>query len=367
MDPLDPVRIHVGPPGSDRHYGLLIGPGLAGQLSQALDAHGLGPRRVVVSTPVVWRHVSDALPRQMTRTEPVLLADGERSKTLASVARAYDALIRLGVDRATSVVAVGGGVLGDTAGFVAATLLRGLPLVHVPTTLLAQVDSAIGGKVGVNHALGKNLIGAFHPPRLVVIDPGLLATLPRREFRAGLYEVVKYAAIASPSLFATLQRDLGALFARESAALQPVIAECCRIKAGIVTRDEREAGERRVLNFGHTAGHALESVTKYRRFLHGEAVGYGMLVACHLAVARGVLDRAVLEAMAHLIALMGPLPPIGDLSVAEAVEATRRDKKVVDGRLHFVMPIRVGEVAIVDDVREGELADALRATGLRAR
>jgi 3-dehydroquinate synthase len=362
---MDPIRIDVGPPGSDRYYPLALASGLAGALPQVLDDHGIGPRRLVISTPTVWRFVSPALPREVTATDPVLLPDGERSKTLASVARAYDALIRLGVDRGTTVVAIGGGVLGDTAGFAAATLLRGMPLVHVPTTLLAQVDSSVGGKVGVNHALGKNLIGAFHAPRLVVIDPGLLATLPRREFRSGLYEVVKYAAIASADLFGTLEHRLGDIFARDPAVLVPMIAACCRIKAGVVTRDEREQGERRILNFGHTAGHALEAITRYRRFLHGEAVGYGMLVASHVAVARRLFDEGAHDGLARLIAKMGPLPPVGDLSVADALEAMRRDKKVVHGRLHFVLPTRPGEVAIANDVGEDELAAALRKMGLR--
>jgi 3-dehydroquinate synthase len=169
-------------------------------------------------------------------------------------------------------VAVGGGVTGDIAGFAAATYLRGIPVVQVPTTLLAQVDSSVGGKVGVNHPLGKNLIGAFYPPTAVVIDPELLTTLPRREFRAGLYEVVKYGVIASRPLFERTARDLKALFARDASALLPIIAESCRIKASIVEQDERESGLRRTLNFGHTAGHALEAITKYRRFRHGEAV-----------------------------------------------------------------------------------------------
>ena len=182
--------------------------------------------------------------------------------------------------------------IGDTAGFAAATFLRGIALVHIPTTLLAQVDSSIGGKVGVNHALGKNLIGAFHQPAAVLIDPQLLGTLPRREFRSGLYEVVKYGMIASRDLFDRVVRDTKAIFAREPGVLLPAIVESCRIKADVVSKDERESDLRRILNFGHTVGHALEAVTKYRRFRHGEAIAYGMLAAADLAVARGALaDR----------------------------------------------------------------------------
>src|SRR4030095_16915382 len=183
-------------------------------------------------------------------------------KQLATVGRIYDALIRANADRSSAIVAIGGGVVGDVAGFAAATYLRGLPVVQVPPARLAQVDSAVGGKVGVNHPMGKNLIGAFHPPAAVVVDPLLLSTLPRREFRAGLYEVVKYGVIASRSLFDTIVNGLPALFARDPALLVPVIAESCRIKAAIVEQDERESGPRRALNFGHTTGHALEAITE---------------------------------------------------------------------------------------------------------
>jgi 3-dehydroquinate synthase len=237
--------------------------------------------------------------------------------------------------------------------------------VHVPTTLLAQVDSAIGGKVGVNHALGKNLIGAFHQPRLVVIDPMLVATLPRREFRAGLYEVVKYGMTSSRGLFDRVSSTVKELFQRRPEALQPVIAESCAIKADVVSRDERESGPRRVLNFGHTAGHAIEALTKYKRFRHGEAVGYGMLVAAEVGVGREQLAPGDRDALVSLIRQLGPLPPVADLTVSEMLEAMRRDKKVVDGRLHYVLATAIGTHAIVDDVSEEELADALRRVGFR--
>jgi 3-dehydroquinate synthase len=291
--------------------------------------------------------------------------DGERHKHLQSVSRIYDALVKQQIDRGAVLVGLGGGVLGDVSGFAAATYLRGIDIVHVPTTLLAQVDSAIGGKVGVNHPLGKNLIGAFHQPRLVVIDPLLVATLPRREFRAGLYEVVKYGMTSSRSLFDRVGRSVKDLFKRDPDALQPVIAESCGIKADVVARDERESGPRRVLNFGHTAGHALEAITKYKRFRHGEAVGYGMLVAAEVGVGRARLAASDRDALAVLIRRLGPLPSIADLKIAEMVEAMRRDKKVVDGRLHYVLSTAIGEHAVVDDVTEGELAEALARVGFR--
>jgi 3-dehydroquinate synthase len=213
--------------------------------------------------------------------------------------------------------------------------------------------------------MGKNLIGAFHPPAAVVIDPELLATLPRREFRSGLYEVVKYGVIASRALFERTGRDLKALFARNASALLPVVAESCRIKASIVEQDERESGIRRTLNFGHTAGHALEAVTRYRRFRHGEAVAYGMLAASALAVSRGVFPEPDRRELAALIVQMGPLPPVGDLSAAEVAEATRRDKKVLAGRLHFVLPTAIGSTTTATDVTADELRSALQAIGLK--
>ena len=236
----------------------------------------------------------------------------------------------------------------------------------MPTTLLGQVDSAIGGKVGVNHTLGKNLIGAFHPPAAVFIDPELLDTLPRREFRAGLYEVVKYGMIASRDLFDRVGHDLTDLFSRSAQSLRSIVTECCRIKASIVQADEREAGPRRTLNFGHTIGHAIEAVTKYRRFRHGEAVGYGMLAAADIAERRRLLAPADRTALADLIARMGPLPSITDLSAKPVIEAITRDKKVVAGTLHVVLPTAIGATTIVDDVTTRQIDRALRRLGLRA-
>jgi 3-dehydroquinate synthase len=359
-----PVYVNVSPPGSPR-YRIAVGGGLLARLDTLLAGAGCAGRRVVISSPAVWKALQARLPVAIAGQEPVLMPDGERHKHLATVARLYDGLLRANADRGTVVVAIGGGVVGDTAGFAAATFLRGLPIVHVPTTLLAQVDSAIGGKVGVNHPQGKNLIGAFYQPRAVFIDPRSLDTLPRREFRAGLYEVIKYGVIASAGLFERLRTSLAAIVARADDVLVPIVAECCAIKAGVVERDEREQGERRHLNFGHTIGHALEAVTAYRRFRHGEAVGYGMLAAARLALTRRAIGRAAHDALRELVAAMGPMPPVADLSATEALAAVRRDKKVVRGTLHFVLPTDIGRVEIVNDVSERELLAAMRALGLR--
>ncbi len=359
----EPVRIDVH--AASGPYAVVIDPGVAGRLRPLLDAAGVPARRFIVSSPTVWRFHEERF-RGLTDEDPILIPDGERFKHLATTGRIYDALVRASADRASAIVAVGGGVVGDVAGFAAATYLRGVPIVQVPTTLLAQVDSSVGGKVGVNHPLGKNLIGAFHPPSVVAIDPQLLATLPRREFRAGLYEVVKYGVIASRGLFDQVATNLSALFARDTAPLLPVIAESCRIKARVVGEDERESGLRRVLNFGHTAGHAIEAVTKYRRFRHGEAVAYGMLAASELAVARGRFAAADRDALAAVIMQMGPLPQVGDLSAAQIIEAMGRDKKVIAGQLHFVLPTAIGATTTVTDVSVEELTQALLSIGLRA-
>ena len=358
---MNPVRILVPTP--SRAYSVTIGGGTLDHIGRLLDEIGAPARRFVVSSPLVWRLHGPQLARAVTLAEPILVPDGERFKQLSTVSRIYDALVRASADRAATIITFGGGVIGDMAGFAAATYLRGIALVHVPTTLLAQVDSAIGGKVGVNHPLGKNLIGAFYQPHAVVIDPLVLGTLPRREFRAGLYEVIKCGMTSSAPLFERVARERTAIFARSVDALMPIISEACRIKGEIVTADEREAGVRRILNFGHTAGHALEAVTKFRRFRHGEAVGYGMLVAAQLAHARGALAEVDQQALSNLIASLGPLPPIADLSAADILAAMQHDKKIVAGTLHFVLPTAIGATAIVDDVKESELRAALKKVG----
>jgi 3-dehydroquinate synthase len=360
---IDPIRIDVTT--GNRTSPIWVGEGLSQDLGPLLDRHGIGSRRFIVSSPVVWRLHGEKLRPALGAGPPILLPDGERYKNLQTVSKIYEALIKANADRGSTIIAVGGGVVGDTAGFAAATFLRGIALVHVPTTLLAQVDSSIGGKVGVNHTLGKNLIGAFHQPALVVVDPLLLKTLPRREFRSGLYEVVKYGVISSRDLFDRLNSDVKSLFAKDERSLVPAIVDSCRIKADVVSKDERESGLRRILNYGHTVGHALEAVTNYRRFRHGEAIALGMLAAADLAAVRGALAERERQALAHLIGKLGPLPSVADLSIPEILEAVRRDKKVVNGRLHFVIAIEIGATMTVDDVTEDELRAVLVRLGLK--
>ena len=350
---------------ASRTYPVHVGENLVKDLDQLITNAGSTGLRFVVSSPPIWKIHGSAIKAALNPTDTFLVADGEQAKTLSTASQLYDPLIRAGADRSITLVAVGGGVLGDMVGLVAATYLRGVQLVHVPTTLLAQVDSSIGGKVGVNHALGKNLIGAFHQPIAVVTDPRLLETLPRREFRAGLYEVIKYGVIASRGLFDRIGRDLKAIFTRQTDVLVPVIAESCRIKASVVAQDEQEKGLRRILNFGHTVGHAIEAVTGYGRLRHGEAVAFGMQAAAQLSATRGLLPESERDALAHLVAALGPLPSVSDLAPDAITEVIRRDKKVLRGRLHMVLPTAIGDTTIVDDVTETEIHASLASIGIR--
>ena len=348
-------------------YPVVVGADILDTLPELLNDAQLTGRHVFVSSPTVWNLHGPRLARLggVAARRPILVPDGERSKNLQTVGRVYEALIGSGTDRSAVIIAVGGGVIGDLVGFAAATYLRGVRLVHVPTTLMAQVDSAIGGKVGVNHALGKNLIGAFHAPRLVVSDPTLLATLPRREFRAGLYEVIKYGVIADARLFERVRTERAALFGHAPAALETIVTASSRIKADVVSRDERESGLRRILNFGHTVGHAIEAATDYRRLRHGEAVAYGMMAAAAVGQTRGVTPPETAAAISETVAELGPLPPVADLKAADVVKATKRDKKVVSGTLHFVAATALGATTEITNVTDKELRQALKAIGIR--
>jgi 3-dehydroquinate synthase len=356
------VQIRVST--TSRTYQVHVGNGAVHRLGRLVKAAGGTGQCFIVSSPKIWKLHGDVVQTALKGAKTILIPDGERAKTLQTAARVYEPLIRAGADRSVTIVAVGGGVIGDVVGLAASTFLRGVQLAHVPTTLLAQVDSAIGGKVGVNHALGKNLIGAFHQPIVVVSDPRLLETLPRREFRAGLYEVIKYGVIASRDLFERVSTNLTAIFARKPSALIPMIATSCQIKATIVSEDEREQGLRRTLNFGHTIGHAIEAVTRYRRLRHGEAVAYGMLAAADIAVAREIFPEPDRAALAALIAHLGPLPSVNDLSVTSIMEAVRRDKKVLRGRLHMVLPTTIGKTTIFSNVADHELIKAIASIGI---
>jgi 3-dehydroquinate synthase len=299
-----------------------------------------------------------------TRLE--VLPPGESQKALAVAAQLYDRLVEVRADRATLVVPVGGGVIGDLAGFVAATYNRGLPLLMVPTTLLAMVDSSVGGKVGVNHPRSKNLIGAFHQPAGVWIDTAALCTLPDREYRSGLAEVVKYGVILDAAFFAWLEQHAAALLARESAALEHVVACCCRLKADVVEKDEREeTGLRAVLNYGHTFAHAFEAVGGYGAWLHGEAVAAGMICASRLAESRGLIGHEVTERQLALLERFGLPTALPEWPADELVSVMRSDKKAVAGRLRFVLPQCLGAVGLFADVAEEDVRAVLASSACR--
>lgn len=316
----------------------------------------------VVSTEDVWRHQGEALARALDGVafERLWLPAGEEHKRLAPVERLAEEMVRRGGDRSSVVLAFGGGVVGDMAGFLAAIFMRGIPVIQVPTTLLAQVDASVGGKTGVNLETGKNLIGAFHQPLSVLIDPATLATLPEREFRAGLWEIVKAGIIREPSLFHFLAEESTRVLAREPAALDRIIADSVRMKAEVVSADEREGGLRRILNLGHTFGHALEAETAYTRFLHGEAVGFGMRAAVWLAREMGRLGAADAARMLAVFDLYGPIPPLGGISAEALAARLVHDKKTVRGSVHFVLPSGLGAAEVVAGVEDGLVLQAIR-------
>lgn len=299
----------------------------------------------VLSSPRVWRTCGREVARALgiAPRRAILFDDREAAKRLAAVEGIASKLVRAGADRHCVVIAVGGGVVGDVAGFAAATYLRGVRLVHVPTTLVAQVDSAIGGKTGVDLREGKNLVGAFYPPKLVIADPNLLRTLPHREYRSGLYEVIKYGVIADAKLFRFLETRMNAVLRRDPDAVDWIIQRCIAIKARLVNEDEREAGLRKILNFGHTLGHALEAATNYRRFLHGEAIAWGMMAATLLGVAMNRTSEADAARILRVIERVGPLPPVSGVRAAQLRGIMASDKKARAGRVLWVLARQIGK------------------------
>jgi 3-dehydroquinate synthase len=345
-----------------RSYPILIDAGLLGRpevFRQYLSARDLA---VVSNTTVAPLYLPPLIRSlEARRVVEVILPDGEAHKTLENTARVIDVLVANRFARDCAVVALGGGVVGDLAGFAAACYQRGVGFVQLPTTLLAQVDSAVGGKTGVNHAGGKNLIGAFHQPLLVVIDTGTLATLPLRELRAGLAEVIKYALICDAALFAWLETHLDQLLAGDTAALSHIIRRSCEIKAAVVGRDEREQGERALLNLGHTFGHAVESATAYKEWLHGEAVGAGLVMAAAMSQECGLLAAPDSERVRRLVERTGLPTRIGTVTADVALDHMRIDKKVLGGRLRLVLLRRIGEALLSADYPAAALSRTLAA------
>ncbi len=344
------VRVELGP----RSYDILIAPDLRKEAGSLFGEHGLGKKLFLVSNQKVFSlHgaiVCDSLRSAGFEVTEIFIPDGEAHKNLHTVENIYTYLAAQRADRDATIVALGGGVTGDISGFVAATFLRGLNCVQIPTTLLSQVDSSVGGKTGVNHHRGKNLVGAFHQPRLVLIDTLTLSTLPQRDFRSGLYEILKYGLIYDAGFFSLLEQNLSGLLAGREEGLEEVIARCCEIKAAVTSRDERETGLRRILNFGHTFGHALEVVTSYNRLTHGEAVAIGMLVATELSREVELLGQETVDRIGALIGSVGPLPALGSIDFQELLEVMEHDKKRQEDAVQFVLLKRIGETVIRGDL-----------------
>jgi 3-dehydroquinate synthase len=334
-------------------YSVVCGAGVLRQAAKEIAKLGRFSSVHIVSSPKVWRAVGKSVGRGVgSKNRPTvhLMNDAESAKNLRTVELLSRDLVRVGADRNALLVAVGGGVVGDVAGFAAACYLRGVALVHVPTTVVAQVDSSIGGKTGVNLPEGKNLVGAFYPPRLVLSDPQVLRTLPEREFRGGLAEIIKHAVIADAEMFAYLEANMEKVQRSDRVALEYLIPRNVAIKARVVTRDERESGLREILNFGHTFAHALESATHYKRYQHGEAVAWGMMAAALLGHEVGVTRANDVSRIVSLVRRMGPLPPWPRVPANVLIAAMRSDKKTRDGMLRFVLSPRIGKARSYDGI-----------------
>lgn len=342
-------------------YSAVVDRGVIGHLAQYIPANA--GKLFVVSTEDVWRHQGEAFELSLAGVayEVLHLPGGEEQKRFAPVEQLAEEMVRRGGDRSSLVVAFGGGIVSDMAGFLAAIFMRGIPVLHVPTTLLAQVDASIGGKTGVNLLSGKNLIGSFHQPLAVLIDPAVLATLPEREYRAGLHEIVKAGIIREPELFRFLAGCSREVLARQPDAVDRIIADAVRMKCEVVSSDERDSAIRRILNFGHTFGHALEAETGYARFLHGEAVAFGMRAAVYLGQMTGHLPAEDAAEILDMLQLYGPIPPLDGIPAANLLARLVHDKKTVQGKVHFVVPVRIGEVAVVSGIDEKLVLESIRS------
>lgn len=292
----------------------------------------------------------------------VEMRDGEINKKLSTVQDLAQKLASLGADRNSALIGFGGGVVGDVAGLLASMYMRGIDVVHVPTTVVAQVDASIGGKTGVNLPAGKNLLGTFHQPRVVLVDPILLSSLPERQFRSGLYEALKAGVIGNADLFAQFENDKDKLLKRDAKVLESILAQSIQLKASIVAADEREGGLRRVLNFGHTIGHALEAETKYRKFLHGEAVAWGMVAATNIALMTGRMESVVAGRITDAVLGLGTLPQVS-VRGANILKGLRTDKKTLNGVVHFILPVEIGKVEVVNDVPDKAILAAVAEIG----
>jgi 3-dehydroquinate synthase len=345
----------------NKTYPVYLGAGILEGFGEIYFKNKLGKKCVVITNKIVDKLHGKVLYKSLENNsinyEKIIIQDGEKYKNIETANKIYTQMLKLKCDRNTTVLAFGGGVIEDLAGFIASTFMRGVPLVHIPTTLLAQVDSSIGGKVGVNHKLAKNIIGAFYQPEFVFIDTELLRTLPKREFINGLGEVIKYGIIKDKKFFEFIENNLYELLNLNSKILKPIIKKCCEIKAEIVRKDEKEAKLRMILNFGHTVGHALETITNYNKYKHGEAVMFGMITAGKIAVKLGYLDLKEFERIEKLIKRINPIVDIIQKSslhtktqINKLLKTIALDKKVKNGKIRFILPLKIGEVRIFDNI-----------------
>jgi 3-dehydroquinate synthase len=345
------IRIPVATP--SRSYEVLLGSGLLSRAGELLGPMLANRHVFVVSVAPVRRRWGKTLERALAeagiRADILEMPDGERFKRLSTLEKLAERLVQLGADRGASLIALGGGVVCDVTGFLASVYMRGVDVIQIPTTVLAQVDAAIGGKTGVNLRSGKNLIGTFHQPRAVLIDPAVLSTLPSREYRAGLYESLKSGVIGDPGLFRLFEDRRREILDRDATVLEKVIADSVRLKASVVSADEREGGLRQVLNFGHTIGHAIEAETRYTQLLHGEAVAWGMIAATNIALSTGRLDSVTAGRITNAILGFGRLPRMR-VQTSGIMKRLHSDKKTRQGVVHFVLPREIGKVEIVSDV-----------------
>ena len=357
------VPVKLGP----RSYRVAVGAGLLAQVGPEISRLGVGRKLALLTDPAIKALYGEIVARSLAgagfEVTTVLLPEGERAKTLEVAAQTWDRLLEAGLDRGSAVVALGGGAVGDLAGFVAATYMRGMHFVQLPTTLLAQVDASIGGKTAIDHPRAKNLIGAFHQPRLVLADTGALQTLPEREYRSGLAEVIKHGIVLDAAYFDEVERSAAALAKREPETLERIVAGSCRLKASVIERDEQEAELRHVLNYGHTIGHAIEAVTGYARFAHGEAVSLGMVAEAGVAERLGLAATETRARQVHLLETMGlPVREVGE-APERVIEAMARDKKGKEGRVPFVLAPEIGRFRIVFDVPKPVILEALAELG----
>lgn len=350
---------------ADRPYPIVVGTGVLGRAGEILSRRGFRSAPIVVTNPAVLRLHGAALMRSIELTwgpAPVIrIGDGERFKSHETLLKIYDGLFRAKADRRSWILAFGGGVVGDISGFAAATFMRGIPYASVPTTLMGQVDSAIGGKVGINVPQGKNLVGAFHQPSAVLSDTGLLRTLPARELAAGLFEVIKSGAIRSEPLLRFVERQLTAIKECRPRALEHIVLESSRIKAQVVSGDEKEEELRMILNYGHTVGHALEAATSYKRFRHGEAVAWGMIAAVQFGRELGLMSEGEAGRLVSLIRRVEPLPSLAGIRPSDAWAALKRDKKFRSGEIRMILLPRLGETELRSDIDPAHMKRFLSA------